>query len=119
MASCICYWLSSWTRRTLHVGTPDLYLMSPGSSDLPATFSATHGDLQRFRGGLVVKAHRLLHYSTLGLRVKKEKKIEKHDLPPRRGLVGNARAQTVQMRDSDKWLNHLQGYLAHKKLQPS
>ena len=30
-------------------------------------------DVQRFRGGLVFKAHRLLHYSTLGSRsMKKE-----------------------------------------------
>ena len=29
--------------------------------------------LQRFRGGLVVKAHRLLYHSTLGLRVIKKK----------------------------------------------
>ena len=28
----------------------------------------------RFRGGLVFKAHRLLHHSTLGLRVIKKKK---------------------------------------------
>ena len=30
--------------------------------------------MQRFRGGLVFKAHRLLYHSTLGLRVKKKKK---------------------------------------------
>jgi len=30
--------------------------------------------VQRFRGGLVFKAHRLLYYSTLGLRVIKKKK---------------------------------------------
>jgi len=31
-------------------------------------------NVQRFRGGLVVKAHRLLYHSTLGLRVIKKKK---------------------------------------------
>jgi len=33
-----------------------------------------HRNLQRFRGGLVFKAHRLLYHSTLGLRVIKMKK---------------------------------------------
>jgi len=32
----------------------------------------------RFRGVLVSKAHRLLYYSTLGLRVIKKKKKKKH-----------------------------------------
>jgi len=32
--------------------------------------------VQRFRGGLVFKAHRLVHHSTLGLRVTKKKKNE-------------------------------------------
>jgi len=31
--------------------------------------------VQRFRGGLAFKAHRLLYHSTLGLRVIKKKKI--------------------------------------------
>jgi len=30
--------------------------------------------MQRFRGGLVFKAHRLVYHSTLGLRVIKKKK---------------------------------------------
>jgi len=33
--------------------------------------------VQRFRGGLVFKAHRLLYHSTLGLRVTKKKKKKK------------------------------------------
>ena len=33
-------------------------------------------NVNRFRGGLVFKAHRLVYYSTLGLRVIKEKKRE-------------------------------------------
>ena len=32
-------------------------------------------NVQRFRGGLVCKAHRLLHHSTLGLRVITKKKV--------------------------------------------
>ena len=30
--------------------------------------------MQRFRGGLVLKTHRLLYYSTLGVRVLKKQK---------------------------------------------
>ena len=33
-------------------------------------------NVQRFRGGLVFKAHRLLYHSTLGLRVMKKKDLE-------------------------------------------
>ena len=33
-----------------------------------------HRNVQRFRGGLVFKAHRILYHSTLGLRVIKKKK---------------------------------------------
>ena len=33
-----------------------------------------HSDVKRFRGGLVFKAHRLVHRSTLGLRVLKMKR---------------------------------------------
>ena len=33
-----------------------------------------HRNVQRFRGGLVFKAHRLLYHSILGLRVIKKKK---------------------------------------------
>ena len=32
-------------------------------------------NVQRFRGGLVFKAHRLVYHSTLGLRVIKKKKV--------------------------------------------
>jgi len=31
--------------------------------------------VKRFRGGLVFKAHRLVHHSTLGLRVIKKKRV--------------------------------------------
>jgi len=40
--------------------------------------------VQRFRGGLVFKAHRLLYHSTLGLRVIKKKK-SRRKLVARRG----------------------------------
>ena len=33
-----------------------------------------HINMQRFRGGLVLKAHRLSHHSALGLKVVKKKK---------------------------------------------
>jgi len=33
--------------------------------------------MKRFRGGLVVKAHRLLYHSTLGLRAIKKKRRER------------------------------------------
>ena len=34
--------------------------------------------MQRFRGGLVFKAHRLVHHSTLGWRIIKKKKVPEH-----------------------------------------
>ena len=38
--------------------------------------------MQRFRGGLVFKAHRLLYHSTLGLRViKKKRELLQCDVP--------------------------------------
>ena len=40
---------------------------------------ARKSDVQRFRGGLVFKAHRLLYHSTLGLRVIKKKKKSDDD----------------------------------------
>ena len=45
--------------------------------------------MQRFRGGLVFKAHRLLYHSTLGLRVIKKKKNGMHD------AVWKVRSDTV------------------------
>ena len=44
------------------------------SALMPATNQLLHSNVQRFRGGLVFKAHRLLYHSTLGLRVVKKKK---------------------------------------------
>ena len=40
--------------------------------------------VKRFRGGLVCKAHRLMHHSTLGLRVIKKKKKGRPAPPARR-----------------------------------
>ena len=40
--------------------------------------------MKRFRGGLVFKAHRLLHHSTLGLRVIKKRRRRRYN--PKRGL---------------------------------
>ena len=61
-----------------------IYCLSPRSLDLSLSHSIRvviggavikEGRVvQRFRGGLVFKAHRLLHHSTLGLRVIKKKK---------------------------------------------
>ena len=58
-------------------------------------------DAKRFRGGLVFKAHRLVYYSTLGLRVINKKKTTM----PRSELPAETRKP-------------LQGYLAHKKQPP-
>ena len=52
--------------------------------------------MQRFRGGLVFKAHRLVYHSTLGLRVIKKKKkgliptlvLSLRDLPPPSAQLG-------------------------------
>ena len=38
--------------------------------------------VKRFRGGLVLKAHRLLHHATLGSRIKEKKKNPKSDTLP-------------------------------------
>ena len=41
--------------------------------------------VERFRGGLVLKAHRLVYHSTLGSRViKKKKEVEGGTWPPRK-----------------------------------
>ena len=52
----------------------------PGTRTCPCSAAAALGSgpgltpVQRFRGGLVFKAHRLLYHSTLGLRVIKKKR---------------------------------------------
>ena len=45
------------------------------SSSSPGTDPLLHRNVQRFRGGLVFKAHRLVYHSTLDLRVSKKKKV--------------------------------------------
>jgi len=51
---------------------------SPSASNTACEFSMSEQplrrNLQRFRGGLVFKAHRRVYHSTLGLRVIKKKK---------------------------------------------
>ena len=46
-------------------------------SGTPYDSQLLHRNVQRFRGGLVFKAHGLLYHSTLGLRVIKKKKKKK------------------------------------------
>ena len=49
----------------------------------PPISQTLYRNVQRFRGGLVFKAHRLVYDSTLGLRVMKKKKISQTiTLPP-------------------------------------
>jgi len=45
-----------------------------------------HRNVQRFRGGLVCKAHELVYHSTLGLRVIKKKKTAGVDPLVKRGM---------------------------------
>ena len=42
--------------------------------DMVMEVQLLHRNVQRFRGGLVFKAHRLVYHSTLGSRVIKRKK---------------------------------------------
>ena len=52
-------------------------MCAPRSPSSPAPGIMIGFRVQRFRGGLVFKAHRLVYHSTLGLRViKKKKKVE-------------------------------------------
>ena len=59
-------------------------------------------NVQRFRGGLVFKAHKLLYHSTLGLRVMKKNKK----------FVRSAGCADRKMLS----VPGLQEYLAHKKI---
>jgi len=50
-------------------------------------------NVKRFRGGLVVKAHRLLYHSNLGLRViKKKKKVRTETGAPHAPISGKETA---------------------------
>jgi len=53
-----------------------------------------HSNVQRFRGGLVFKAHRLVYHSTLGLRVIKKKRRESEEEAARRSLLAPAAEST-------------------------
>jgi len=60
-----------WQRKLLHIGHVPQHLCS-NFVHIFERMNSPH--VQRFRGGLVFKAHRLLYHSTLGLRVTKKKK---------------------------------------------
>jgi len=67
---------------------PYLFSQIPESADQPESC----GNVQWFRGGLVFKAHRLLHHSTLGLRlIKMKRRItrESRNQPASFGNAGN------------------------------
>jgi len=51
-------------------------------------------NVQRFRGGLVFKAHRLLYHSTLGLKVLKKRRRGEY------GILGDPYADTLRIRNS-------------------
>ena len=65
-------------------------------------------NVQRFRGGLVFKALRLVYHSTLGLRVIQKKKKRK-----RRKNLRHEAANRLE-----EAMIEVQGYLAHKKQRP-
>ena len=63
-----------------------------------------HRNVQRFRGGLVFKAHRLVYHSTLGLRVikKKKKQAVPGAAPPSKSLPW-LRLMTASERRRNNW----------------
>ena len=61
-------------------------------------------NVKRFRGGLVFKAHRLLHHSTRGLSVVKKKK-SRYD-QTRRGFKGMNFAQLGLLGEKLSWKIH-------------
>jgi len=78
-------------------------------------------NVQRFRGGLVFKAHRLLYHSTLGLRViKKKKKMPSQWLQRLHWSHWSAESSECEWRVHPLRgpLTGVQGYLAHKKQPP-
>ena len=58
-------------------------------------------NVKRFRGGLVFKAHRLLHHSTLGLRVINNKEEKS------RGLSSTVRSRTNNLFDRASYITGL------------
>ena len=81
-------------------------------------------NVQRFREGLVFKAHRLLHHSALGSRVIKKKKSVRsprvrHGAGPGKCARGRARGGTRECSAAARRLPApVQGYLALKKQPP-
>ena len=74
-----------------------------------------YGNVQRFQGGLVFKAHRLLCHSTQGLRVIKNK--ERGTLNFR--LEGNNEEKEKTTSGGEQFIVVVvQGYLAHKNPPP-
>jgi len=68
-----------------------------------------HRNVQRFRGGLVFKAHILLYHSTLGLRVKKKKKEEDPHACDEIDAQGDVRRPLVHHQDAVRQHDHLRG----------
>jgi len=99
-------------RSTLHLGTPQLN---------PERLCVVGRNVERFRGGLVFKAHRLLHHSTLGSRVIKKKRslcvvqlsltltevpLLRSDVPPSTLVsVGSAPSSTTRIPDDHESLD--------------
>ena len=74
-----------------------------------------YGNMQRFQGGLVFKAHRLLCHSTQGLRVIKKKKRGTLNFR----LEGNIEEEEKTSSGGEQFIVvEVQGYLAHKKPPP-
>jgi len=65
-------WAADITKRSTSVGPKTLASLNLRPEDLLGP--VTRVKKKRFRGELVIKAHRLLYHSTLGLRVIKKKK---------------------------------------------
>jgi len=59
------------------------------------------GNVKRFRGGLVFKAHRLAYHSTLGWRVIKKKKSNSSGWRQDKRLLEGAMMHSVLMRNLD------------------
>ena len=55
-------------------GHPEGHHLAPVRAQLPNPHQSVCRNVQRFRGGLVFKAHILLYHSTLGLRAMKKQK---------------------------------------------
>jgi len=74
--------------------------------------------VKRFRGGLVFKAHRLLHHSALGSRVikqkKKKKKRKKKHRPPRQLTAEDPPAD---LRERERGRTGIEPFAPHAPIQ--